>query len=90
MDAFRVEKEFFLKSKNISGKLYALLAQTPEVYMEITDAIVKKAEEALGKELNETIYLNLIDHLSFAVSRMKQGMNFRTASVSPSARAPRT
>ena len=47
MDAFRVEKEFFLKSKNISGKLYALLAQTPEVYMEITDAIVKKAEEAL-------------------------------------------
>ena len=77
MDASRVEKEFFLKSKNISGKLYALLAQTPEVYMEITDAIVKKAEEALGKELNETIYLNLIDHLSFAVSRMKQGMNFK-------------
>ena len=77
VDASRVEKEFFLKSKNISGKLYALLAQTPEVYMEITDAIVKKAEEALGKELNETIYLNLIDHLSFAVSRMKQGMNFK-------------
>ena len=77
VDASRVEKEFFLKSKKLSGKLYALLAQTPEVYMEITDAIVKKAEEGLGKELNETVYLNLIDHLSFAVSRMKQGMNFR-------------
>lgn len=77
VDASRVEKEFFLKSKKLSGKLYALLAQTPEIYMEITDSIVKKAEEALGKELNETIYLNLIDHLSFAVSRMKQGMNFK-------------
>ena len=72
VDSSKVEKEYFLKSKNITGKLYALLAQTPEVYMEIADAIMKRAQQALGTELDEAILLHLIDHISFAVSRMKQ------------------
>ena len=66
-----------MKSKNITGKLYALLAQTPEVYMEIADAIMKRAQQALGTELDEAILLHLIDHISFAVSRMKQGLEFK-------------
>lgn len=77
VDPAKVEKEYFLKSKNVTGKLYALLAQTPEVYMEIADAIVKRAQEALGKELDEAVFLHLIDHISFAVSRMKQGLDFK-------------
>ncbi len=77
IDSSRVEKEYFLKSKNVSGKLYALLAQTPEVYMEIADAIMKRAQETLGTELDEAILLHLIDHISFAVSRMKQGLDFK-------------
>lgn len=77
IDASRVEKEYFLKSKNITGKLYALLAQTPEVYMEIADEILKRAQAALGSELDESLLLHLIDHISFAVSRMEQGMEFK-------------
>lgn len=49
VDPAKVEKEFFLKSRNVAGKLYALLAQTPEVYMEIADDIVRRAQEVLGK-----------------------------------------
>lgn len=77
VDMSKVEKEYFLKSKTISGKLYALLAQTPEIYMEIADKIVKKANEALDKTLDENIFLNLIDHISFAVSRMESGLTFK-------------
>lgn len=77
IDASGVEKEYFLKSKNITGKLYALLAQTPEVYMEIADEILKRAQAALGSELDESLLLHLIDHISFAVSRMEQGMEFK-------------
>lgn len=77
VDPAKVEKEFFLKSKNVTGKLYALLAQTPEVYMEIADDIMKRAEAVLGKELDEAVLLHLIDHISFAVSRMKQGLDFK-------------
>ena len=43
VDSSKIDKEYFLKSKTIAGKLYALLAQTPESYMEIADKIVKKA-----------------------------------------------
>lgn len=79
IDSSRVEKEYFLKSKNITGKLYALLAQTPEVYMEIADNIMKRAQETLGSELDEAILLHLIDHISFAVSRMKQAWILKNA-----------
>lgn len=73
----KIEKEFFLKSKNAAGKLYALIAQTPEIYMEITSEIVKMAEKELDKELDEAVFLHLMDHISFAVSRMKQGIAFK-------------
>ena len=77
VDPEKIEKEYYLKSKNISGKLYALLAQTPEIYMEITSQIIKRTEEALNKSLDESIYLNLIDHINFAVTRLKQGIEFK-------------
>lgn len=77
VDLSKVDKEYYLKSKTISGKLYALLAQTPEIYMEIVDRIVKRAAEVLDKSLDESIFLNLIDHISFSVSRMEQGLDFK-------------
>lgn len=77
VDPAKIEKEYYLKSKNISGKLYALLAQTPEIYMEITSQIIKRTENVLGKSLDESIYLNLIDHVNFAVTRLKQGIAFK-------------
>ena len=77
VDAAKIDKEYFLKSKSVAGKLYALLAQTPESYMEIADKIVKKAQEELNKELDESVFLNLIDHMSFAVSRMEKGLEFK-------------
>lgn len=76
IDTEKITKEYFLKSKAVSGKLYALLAQTPEIYMEIVDEIVKLASEKLRKTLDENIFLNLIDHISFAVSRVEQGLTF--------------
>lgn len=42
--------------------------------MEITSEIVKMAEKELDKELDEAVFLHLMDHISFAVSRMKQGL----------------
>ena len=81
VDLANVEKEYFLKSKNITGKLYALLAQTPEVYMEIADEILKRAQEALKSELDESLLLHLIDHISFAVSRMEQGLEFKNVLI---------
>ena len=45
--------------------------------MEITSQIIKRAENVLGKSLDKSIYLNLIDHVNFAVTRLKQGIAFK-------------
>ncbi len=77
VDMSKVDKEYYLRSKTIAGKLYALLAQTPEIYMEIADRIVKRAVEVLDADLDESIFLNLIDHISFAVTRFQDGLEFK-------------
>jgi beta-glucoside operon transcriptional antiterminator len=82
VDPSKIEKEFFLKSKNVTGKLYALLAQIPMEYIRVSDGIIQYAKQSLDKELNENIYLTLTDHINFAVARYKQGMNFNNALLS--------
>lgn len=79
VDKRQIDKEYFLKSRTIAGKLYALLAQTPAEYMEICENIIKKAQEVLRKELNENIYLTLLDHISFAITRSEKGLQFKNA-----------
>lgn len=79
VDEEKIEKEFFLKSKNVTGKLYALLAQIPIEYMRVSDSIIKYAKETLGKELNENIYITLTDHINFAVVRYLNGLSFKNA-----------
>ncbi|CAM3979105.1 BglG family transcription antiterminator LicT [Saccharibacillus endophyticus] len=82
VDRAKIEKEFFLKSKNVTGKLYALLAQIPMEYIRVSDSIIQYAKETLNKELNENIYLTLTDHINFAVARYNKGMNFNNALLS--------
>ncbi|MFT8348980.1 BglG family transcription antiterminator LicT [Clostridium saccharoperbutylacetonicum] len=79
VDEEKIEKEFFLKSKNVTGKLYALLAQIPIEYMRVSDSIIGYAKETLGKELNENIYITLTDHINFAVARYLNGLIFKNA-----------
>ncbi|WP_238915700.1 PRD domain-containing protein [Clostridium sp. YIM B02555] len=79
VDEEKIEKEFFLKSKNVTGKLYALLAQIPIEYMRVSDSIIRYAKETLGKELNENIYITLTDHINFAVARYLNGLIFKNA-----------
>ncbi|MCI8564755.1 MAG: PRD domain-containing protein [Lachnospiraceae bacterium] len=41
------------------------------------DAVDLSKVDKLDKSLDESIFLNLIDHISFAVSRMEQGLDFK-------------
>ena len=40
----------------------------------MTNEIVAYAQISLNKELNEELYISLMDHLNFAINRMKQGI----------------
>lgn len=75
----RIEKEFFLKSKSVSGKLFSILTQIPMEYMRVTESIIKYAKETLNEELSENIYLTLTDHISFSMARQEKGLPFSNA-----------
>lgn len=70
----KIEKMFArFDGKQISN-FKRLAEEIPYEYMHMTKEIVEYAQLLLGKELDENIYIALMDHLNFAVSRIRQGL----------------
>lgn len=71
-----VEKIFRMDSPTQLERLRDLFAQLPMQHMRVSDQIISYAKDKLGMHLNQSIYLTLPDHISFAVRRQRQGMPF--------------
>lgn len=74
IDKEKIEKIFTLSDKSLLPRLESIIREIPSEYFEITDKIVNYAKTELNLHLNENIYITLTDHISFAVSRIKQGL----------------
>ena len=72
----KITKVFVMDSQDNLDKLKDLFAHLQKEYIEITDEILTYAKKHLNKELNESAYITLADHISFAISRMREGMPF--------------
>lgn len=79
IDELKIEKIFKLDNKDSLERFKALLKKIPLEYIQVSDEIISYAKEALGKELNENVYLTLTDHIGFAIDRFKEGMIFSNA-----------
>lgn len=77
IDDSKITKIFVMSSKDNLNKLKDLLVHLKKEYIEITDEILNYARKELGKKINENAYFTLADHISFAVSRMNEGMKFQ-------------
>lgn len=75
----KVEKTFVLDNRGISDKIGELLREVPDEYLTIADRIISMAKERFGAGLDDYAYVALMDHISFAVTRHKQGMILRNA-----------
>jgi len=73
----KIDKIFVMSNQNNMDRLKDLFASLPAEYIELTDEILTYAKTHLGKRLNETAYFTLADHISFAVTRHRQGMEFQ-------------
>lgn len=74
IDQERIEKIFFLENEENRNRLKSLVTDIPIDYMEVAESIISYAKIKLGKKLNESIYIHLIDHIYFAVERFKNDM----------------
>jgi beta-glucoside operon transcriptional antiterminator len=79
IDASKVEKTFVLETHGIAEKLGKLLRDTSELYLNISSKIIDYAQSLLPYKLDEYLYVALTDHLSFAISRHKQGIHLKNA-----------
>lgn len=52
-----------------------LFDSIPAIYFDITQQIIKKAEELLDAKLNTSLFFTLSDHLNFSIERHKNGLN---------------
>jgi beta-glucoside operon transcriptional antiterminator len=77
-----ITKIFVMSSQDNTNRLKELLEALPIAYIELTDEILTYAKEHLQRRLNESAYFTLADHISFSVTRLRQGMDFQNVLLS--------
>ncbi|WP_160677355.1 PRD domain-containing protein [Clostridium sp. C8-1-8] len=75
----KVEKTFVLSSPELANKFVELINEVPLNHLELTDKIIAEAQSELNVKFNDSIYIALADHINYAISRYKQGINMRNA-----------
>ena len=75
--AEKIEKVFRIKSQSIAEQLKELLAKMPLEQVQISNEIISHAKKTMKLKLNQSIYVTLTDHISFAISRCKKGIILR-------------
>ena len=65
--ADKVEKRFTLQSGQLSSRFQQLLTSIPLSHFLMSERIINHAKISLGKELSDSIYVTLPDHISAAV-----------------------
>jgi transcriptional antiterminator len=72
----QVEKTFLLKDEEEQRQYKQLLVSIDKELIEILNDVIVLIEERMGEALNEHIHVALTDHLSFAINRANQGIQF--------------
>lgn len=73
----KVEKIYKMANKEASNKLQELLAEIPLEYVTVCTEIIEYATKTLNKKLNDNIYITLTDHISFAITRKDNKLEYR-------------
>lgn len=74
-----IDKVFKLSDPNMSDNFKELIVDIPLEYMKLSDKIILKSKEKLGKKLNDSIYITLTDHMYTAIERAKEGIKVKNA-----------
>lgn len=79
VDPAKVDKIFLLNENEFTARLTELLNEIPVAHLELASGIVAYANEVLGTELSDNLYLTLTDHIHFALQRFEKGIQLKNA-----------
>ena len=72
-----VEKIYRMEDKEGQSKLTELVSSIPLKHIQITDKLIEMFKSSLDSKLNDMILITLSDHISFAIQRKEQGLEFK-------------
>ena len=76
IDETLIEKRFHLEKEVISDNFIELLREIPEDVINVTHEVIEYIKANMGSQINNRIYLSLLDHINYAVVRYLQGIQF--------------
>ena len=79
IDEGRIEKVFRIENEKLSRQFQEILENIPLEHMQITSDIISYARKNLNVQLNQNIYITLMDHINFAIERVSQGIEPQNA-----------
>lgn len=74
-----IDKVFSLSNPDANNRFQELISDIPLEYLELVENIITYAKTHLGKKLDESIYIALVDHIYMSVSRFLQGIEVKNA-----------
>ena len=77
IDPAMVEATYRMEDKGTQRKLRELVGQIPTEHLKLTQEMVDHIRQEIAQPLNESLLITLSDHISFAVRRNKEGLEFR-------------
>ncbi|CAM4524227.1 MULTISPECIES: PRD domain-containing protein [Paenibacillus] len=75
VNAELIEKKFFSAGSLSIEQMSALVTDASQEEIEVIDQAISRGEEILKAELNPNIFFTLLDHVLFAISRVKKQMD---------------
>lgn len=76
IDTALIEKTYRMESKSEQRKLRELVAQIPLEHLKLTQELIDYVKSQISQPLNESLLITLADHISFAIQRKEQGIEF--------------
>ena len=70
----KIEKVFVVKNEEKAKEYVALIEGSSKECLEIAQMILQRAEKHMDTQFNEQLFMMLVDHISFAVTRYKEGI----------------
>lgn len=77
VDPSSVEKVYRMEDKTEQRRLRELVEQIPLEHLDLTEAMIAEIKSVIHQPLNESLLITLADHISFAIQRKSQGVEFK-------------
>ena len=73
----QVEKTYRMENKTEQRRLRELVEQIPLEHLRLTEEMLVEIKATIHQPLNESLLITLADHISFAIQRKQQGIEFK-------------